>query len=134
MKSTIEIYNEVRKKRGRLAEFSKYLVEHELYKDIRSANQALRFGTGNLRIAELYTDWKDGKVTTRDMSKHNEKLKNVFKEIKTRGLKQDLTDIRDVLEYALMELTLGIKNGNKEQLLNVKNILQDVIYKEIECQ
>ena len=130
MKSTIEIYNEVKKKRGKLAEFSKYLVKHELYKDVRSANQALRFGTGNTRIAELYEDWKDGRVRTRDMSKHNEKLKNVFKEIKTRGLKQELTDIRDVLEYALMELTLGIKNGNKEQLLNVKGILQDVIYKE----
>ena len=128
MKSTIEIYNEIKKKRGKLAEFSKYLVEHELYKDVRSANQALRFGTGNLKIAELYADWKVGKVKTMDMSRHNDKLKGVFKDIKTRGLKQDLTDIRDVLEHALMELTLGIKNNNKEQLLQVKAMLQDAIY------
>ena len=130
MKTTTEIYNQLTCKRGQLAAFSKYLVEEGLYKDIKNANQGIRFGTNNPKISELYETWKNGRVVTKDTEKYNDKLKEVFQNIKTKGLKQELTDVRDVLEYALMELTLGIKNGNKEQLLKVKDILQDAIYKE----
>ncbi|NCC88139.1 MAG: hypothetical protein EOM05_09800 [Clostridia bacterium] len=126
----IKIYNELCKYNGKLTEFAKELVRQEVYANTKSAIQAMRFGTASGRVSEIYQEWKHGKLRTKDMAKHKQKLEAVFTDIKRRSIKDELVSIHEVLEYALMELTLGIKNGNKEQLLNVKGILQDVIYKE----
>ncbi len=128
MKTTTEIYNTLRKQNGKLAAFSKHLVDIGIYTSISSAHQALRFGTAKEDIAVAYEAWNVGKFKTMDIKKHNDKLKEVFRDIKAKGLKSELIAIQEVLEEALMELTLGIKNNDQAKLSRVKEMLQEALY------
>ena len=82
-------------------------------------------------IEELYEKWKHGRLKTKDINKYNEKVANVFRDIKRRTLKENLTDIRDVVEEALMELTIAIKKNDKEKLSEVKEMLQSALYGDV---
>ena len=124
------IYNELRSHEGKLTEFGHVLVEKNIYSDVKIAIASLR---NNVKpkedVQQIYDEWKHGKFKTRDMSKHNERLSNVFQDIKRRTLKDELTNICDVMEEALKLLTIGIKNMDKEKLLTCKEMLSEAIYK-----
>ena len=124
-----KIYNELRKYDGKLTEFAEYLVNKGLFSNTKSAVQAMRLAVRPRQdIEELYEEWKHGRLKTKDINKYNEKVANVFKNIKRRNVKQELIDVRDVIESALMELTLGIKKKDEEKLLTCKNMLQAALY------
>ena len=124
-----KIYNELKKHNGKLAEFSKVLVENGIYSTEKVANASLRHRVNyNPKVQEIYDQWKHGRLKTKDVQKHNQKIANVFKEIKRRTIKDELIAIRDVLENALMELTIAIKRDDKQRLLEVKSMLQSGLY------
>ncbi len=125
-----KIYNELRRHEGKLTEFSNHLVEQGIYSSVRTANQALRFGTKYKEndIRELYEKWKHGKFKTKDVEKYNTKVANVFRDIKRRDIKEELVSIHEVLEESLMELTVAIKKNDKEKLTEVKEMLQNALY------
>lgn len=124
-----KIYNELRSHEGKLTAFANFLVEKGLYKDAKSGIQALRINTKpNPTIIALYEEWKPGRLKTKDMAKHVDKVAEVFKDIKKRTLKQELLTIVDVMEEALKELTLGIKNMDRERLLQAKELLSNGLY------
>ena len=79
-------------------------------------------------VQKIYDEWKHGKFKTKDASKYNEKLEKVFKDIKRKSLKEELINIQEVLESALMELTLSIKRDDRNRLLTVKDMLQSALY------
>ena len=123
------IYNELIQHANRLHEFANHMVSKGLYKEEKSAIQCLRVGvTHRQDIQDLYDKWKGGKFKTKDVQKHNEKLSQVFQEIKRRTVKDELISVCEVLEEALMELTIAIKKDDKARLLKVKDTLQDAIY------
>ena len=64
----------------------------------------------------------------KDVQKHNAKLNEVFKDIKRKTLKSELIAICDVMEGALMELTIAIKNDDKPKLVLVKEMLSSAVY------
>ena len=104
-----KIYNELRSHEGKLTEFAEFMVSKGLFKDAKNGIQALRINTKpNPTIIALYEEWKPGKLKTKDMAKHVDKVAEVFKDIQKRTLKQELLTIVDVMEEALKELTLGI--------------------------
>ena len=123
------IYNELRKHNGKLTEFGNVLVENNIYSDVKIAIASLR---NNVKpkeeVQQIYNEWKHGKFKTKDAAKYNDKLEKVFKDIKRKSLKEELTNIQEVLESALMELTLSIKRDDKNRLLNVKDMLQSALY------
>ncbi|NCB01236.1 MAG: hypothetical protein EOM67_03595 [Spirochaetia bacterium] len=124
-----KIYNELRSHEGKLSEFANYLVEKKVYNSSHSALQALRQNVKPMPIVnELYAEWRPGRLKTKDMKTYVEKTQEVFKEIKQRTLKQELQSIVDVMEEALKELTLGIKNMDKERLLQAKELLSNGLY------
>lgn len=124
-----KIYNELRSHEGKLTEFANLMVEKGLFKDPKNGIQALRINTKpNPTIIALYEEWKPGRLKTKDMAKHVDKVAEVFKEIKQRSLKQELLTIVDVMEEALKELTLGIKNMDRERLLQAKELLSNGLY------
>lgn len=123
------IYNELIQHSNRLHEFANHMVSKGLYKEERSAIQCLRLGvTHRQDIQDLYDNWKGRKFKTKDVQKHNEKLSQVFQDIKHRTIKEELVSIVDVLESSLMELTIAIKKDDKSRLLNVKAMLQNALY------
>lgn len=123
------IYNELRSHEGKLTEFATFLVEKGLFKDPKNGIQALRINTKpNPEIQRLYEEWKPGRLKTKDMAKHVDKVAEVFKDIQKRTLKQELLTIVDVMEEALKELTLGIKTMDKERLLQAKELLSNGLY------
>ena len=125
-----EIYNELRQHQGKLTEFAEYLVDNNVFSNTKTALQSLRINVKpHHRVNELYETWKHGKFKTKDIDKHNERLSNVFKDIKRRTLKDELVSICDVMEEALKLLTLGIKSMDKEKLLTCKEMLSEAIYK-----
>lgn len=124
-----KIYNELRSHEGKLTEFANLMVSKGLFKDHKNGIQALRINTKpNPTIIALYEEWKPGRLKTKDMAKHVDKVAEVFKEIKQRSLKQELLTIVDVMEEALKELTLGIKNMDRERLLQAKELLSNGLY------
>lgn len=124
-----KIYNELRSHEGKLTEFANFLVEKGVYVTVQSAIQALRINTkANPTVIALYGEWRPGKLKTKDMQTYVDKTKEVFKEIKQRTLKQELLTIVDVMEEALKELTLGIKNMDKDRLLQAKELLSNGLY------
>lgn len=124
-----KIYNELRSHEGKLTEFANLMVEKGLFKDHKNGIQALRINTKpNPTIIALYEEWKPGKLKTKDMAKHVDKVAEVFKDIQKRTLKQELLTIVDVMEEALKELTLGIKNMDRERLLQAKELLSNGLY------
>lgn len=124
-----KIYNELRSHEGKLTEFANLLVEKGLFKDTKNGIKALRVNTKpNPTIIALYEEWKPGRLKTKDMAKHVDKVAGVFKEIKQRSLKAELNSIVDVMEEALKELTLGIKTMDKERLLQAKELLSNGLY------
>ena len=124
-----KIYNELRRHDGKLTEFALLLSQKGLYKNHRLATQALRLNTKeNPEIQRLYEEWKPGKLKTKDMTTHVDKVAKVFKEIKQHTLKSELLSIVDVMEEALKELTLGIKNMDRERLLQAKELLSNGLY------
>ena len=124
-----EIYNELRRHDGKLTEFAKVLVEKKIYSDVKIAIASLR---NNVKpkedVQQIYDEWKHGKFKTKDTAKYNEKLEKVFKDIKRKSLKEELINIQEVLESALMELTLSIKRDDRNRLLTVKDMLQSALY------
>ena len=124
-----KIYNELSRHDGKLTEFALLLSNKGLYKNHRLATQALRLNTKeNPEIQRLYEEWKPGKLKTKDMTTHVDKVAEVFKEIKQRTLKAELNSIVDIMEEALKELTLGIKNMDRERLLQAKELLSNGLY------
>ena len=124
-----KIYNELRSHEGKLTEFANFMVSKGLFKDHKNGIQALRINTKpNPTIIALYEEWKPGKLKTKDMAKHVDKVAEVFKDIQKRTLKQELLTIVDVMEEALKELTLGIKNMDRERLLQAKELLSNGLY------
>ena len=124
-----KIYNELRSHEGKLTEFANVLVEKGVYNSLSSALQALRHNVKPMPIVnDLYTEWRPGRLKTKDMKTYVDKTKEVFKEIKQRTLKQELLSIVDVMEEALKELTLGIKNMDRERLLQAKELLSNGLY------
>lgn len=124
-----KIYNELRSHEGKLTAFANFLVEKGLFKDAKNGIQALRINTKpNPTIIALYEEWKPGRLKTKDMAKHVDKVAEVFKDIQKRTLKQELLNIVDVMEEALKELTLGIKNMDRERLLQAKELLSNGLY------
>ena len=121
-----KIYNELRSHEGKLTEFANFMVSKGLFKDAKNGIQALRINTkSNPTIIALYEEWKPGRLKTKDMAKHVDKVAEVFKDIQKRTLKQELLNIVDVIEEALKELTLGIKNMDRERLLQAKELLSN---------
>ena len=124
-----KIYNELRSHEGKLTEFANFMVSKGLFKDTKKGIQALRINTkSNPTIIALYEEWKPGRLKTKDMAKHVDKVAEVFKDIQKRTLKQELLTIVDVMEEALKELTLGIKNMDRERLLQAKELLSNGLY------
>jgi len=124
-----KIYNELRSHEGKLTEFANFMVSKGLFKDHKNGIQALRINTKpNPTIIALYEEWKPGRLKTKDMAKHVDKVAEVFKDIQKRTLKQELLTIVDVMEEALKELTLGIKNMDRERLLQAKELLSNGLY------
>ena len=124
-----KIYNELRSHEDKLTEFAEFMVSKGLFKDHKNGIQALRINTKpNPTIIALYEEWKPGKRKTKDMAKHVDKVAEVFKNIQKRTLKQELLTIVDVMEEALKELTLGIKNMDRERLLQAKELLSNGLY------
>ena len=124
-----KIYNELRSNEGKLTEFAEFMVSKGVFKDAKNGIQALRINTKpNPTIIALYEEWKPGKLKTKDMAKHVDKVAEVFKDIQKRTLKQELLTIVDVMEEALKELTLGIKNMDRERLLQAKELLSNGLY------
>ena len=124
-----KIYNELRRHDGKLTEFALLLSNKGLYKNHRLATQALRLNTKeNPEIQRLYEEWRPGRLKTKDMDTYVSKTKEVFKEIKQRTLRAELNSIVDIMEEALKELTIGIKNMDKERLLQAKELLSNGLY------
>ena len=124
-----EIYNELRRHDGKLTEFAKVLVEKGLYQDTKNCIATMRNSTKERQdIQAIYDEWKNGKFKTRDVEKYNEKVSNIFKDLKRRSLKDELLNICEVMESALMELTIGIKKDDKTKLIEAKEMLQSCIY------
>lgn len=124
-----KIYNELRSHEGKLTEFAEFMVSKGLFKDAKNGIQALRINTKpNPTIIALYEEWRPGRLKTKDMAKHVDKVAEVFKDIQKRTLKQELLTIVDVMEEALKELTLGIKNMDRERLLQAKELLSNGLY------
>ena len=123
------IYNELIRHRGRLYEFANLLVEKNIYTNEKSAVQMLRQGvTFRQEIQDLYDGWKGGKLKTKDINKYNEKVANVFKDIKKTKVKKELESIVEVLEESLKELTIAMKNNDKSKLLEAKKMLENALY------
>ena len=123
------IYEELSKKRGRLTDFANFLISKKVFTDTSNCLTFLRNGTAYRQdIQDLYDQWKDGKLKTKNIEKYNEKVSIVFKDLKKSKIKQELISIVEVLESALMELTLSIKKDDKERLLIVKEMLQNALY------
>ena len=124
-----EIYNELRRHDGKLTEFAKVLVEKGLYKDTKNCIATMRNSTKERPdIQAIYDEWKNGKFKTMDVEKYNVKVSNIFKDLKRRSLKDELLNICEVMESALMELTIGIKKDDKTKLIEAKEMLQSCIY------
>ena len=123
------IYNELRKHNGKLTEFGNVLVENNIYSNVKIAIASLRNNVKTKEeVQQIYDEWKHGKFKTKDTAKYNEKLEKVFKDIKRKSLKEELINIQEVLESALMELTLSIKRDDRNRLLTVKDMLQSALY------
>ena len=79
-----QIHESLLKKRGSITKFCNHLVTQRVFTDLRSAQQAVRLYATNTgkcttdpkrtKIVELYDKWADGKVTTKNMAKYNQKL------------------------------------------------------------
>ena len=79
-----QIHESLLKKRGSITKFCNHLVTQKVFTDLRSAQQALRLyatntgkcttDTKRTKIVELYDKWADGKVTTKNMEKYNQKI------------------------------------------------------------
>lgn len=124
-----KIYNELRSHEGKLTEFANFLVEKGLFSHYKHASQALRINTKtNPDIVKLYEEWKPGKLKTKDLSSNSQKLKAVFIDIRAKSLKTQLEYVQDVMEEALKELTLGLKNMDRERLLQAKELLSNGLY------
>ena len=124
-----KIYNELCKYDGKLLEFADHLVYIGLYSSNRTAREAIRHNVRPIEeVTNAYMAWKPGRLRTKDMATHINKTKEVFKEIKQRTLKSELNSIVDVMEEALKELTIGIKNMDKERLLQAKELLSNGLY------
>jgi len=124
-----KIYNEVRRFEGKIIEFAKYLVEKGIYATEASAKDALRHNTRAIpEVDATYAEWKPGRLRTRDMEKHNNKLKEVFETIRVHTAKAEYNSIVEVLEEALKEVTLAIKNKDLGRLPEVKRLIGEALY------
>lgn len=79
-----QIHKELSRKKGSITRFCEHTVREELFVNLSSAKQALRLYATNIgtvvtdpkrqKLIELYDAWADGKVTTKNMAKYNQKL------------------------------------------------------------
>ena len=123
------IYNELIQYKGKLYEFAYVMVQKKMYSNEKAAVQRLKHGaTHRQDIQDLHDSWKDGKLKTKDINKYNEKVSNVFKDIKKTKVKKELESIVEVLEESLKELTIAIKNDDKSKLLEAKKMLENALY------
>lgn len=123
------IYNELIQYKGKLYEFAYVMVQNKMYSNEKAAVQRLKHGvTHRQDIQDLYDSWKNGKLKTKDINKYNEKVSNVFKDIKKTKVKKELESIVEVLEESLKELTIAIKNDDKSKLLEAKEMLENALY------
>lgn len=123
------IHDELSKKRGRLTEFANFLISKKVFTDTSNCLTFLRSSTVYRQdIKDLYDQWKDGKLKTKNVEKYNEKVSNVFKDIKKTKVKKELESIVEVLEESLKELTIAIKNDDKSKLLEAKKMLENALY------
>ena len=84
-----DIHESLLKKRGSITKFCNHLVTQKVFTDLRSAQQAVRLYATNTgkcttdpkrtKIVELYDKWADGKVTTKNMEKYNQKLNEYWR-------------------------------------------------------
>ena len=84
-----QIHESLLKKRGSITKFCNHLVTQKVFTDLRSAQQAVRLYATNTgkcttdpkrtKIVELYDKWADGKVTTKNMAKYNQKLNEYWR-------------------------------------------------------
>ena len=84
-----QIHESLLKKRGSITKFCNHLVTQRVFKDLRSAQQAVRLYATNTgacttdqkrtKIVELYDKWADRKVTTKNMAKYNQKLNEYWR-------------------------------------------------------
>lgn len=123
------LYNELRRYHGKVWEFCHHLVDKGLYPTTKCAYEVVRRKvTEDKVINDLYKEWKPGRLRTRDMEKHNNKLKEVFETIRVHTVKAECTSIVEVLEEALKEVTLAIKNKDLGRLPEVKRLIEEALY------
>ena len=124
-----KIYHEICRHTGKIPEFASYLVQEGIYENKTQAIDVLRHNTREVpKVTEAYAIWKVGRLRTKDMKKHVDKLATVFKEIKTRTAKAEYESIVEVLEEALKETSLAIKNKDLSKLPEVKRLLEEALY------
>ena len=124
-----KIYNELKKYDGKLLQFADHLVEIGLYSSERTAREAIRHNVRPIEeVTKAYEQWKVGRLRTKDMETHKEKLSTVFKEIKVRTVKAECESILEVLEEALMLLTLSAKKQDLTNLPEIKRLLEEALY------
>ena len=83
-----EIHAQLAKTKGANTKFCNHMIKNGLFKDVKSAQQALRLYSTNTgtcmtdikrtMMVELYDHWVDGKVKTFNMEKHNSKLQQYW--------------------------------------------------------
>lgn len=89
--SIAHIHIELSSKKGAISSFCRYLVDNEVYKDIRIAQDALRLYSQTngdkrthekrIKIIELYNAWEFCPIS-RDVEKWNRKLQEVWEQTK----------------------------------------------------
>ena len=124
-----KIYNELRKYEGKLTEFAQVLVDKGLYSNTKNCIATMRNATRFRQdVQDIYADWKPGKLKTRDVTKHNENLAEVFRSIKKKEVKEKIETMCEILEESLMIVTLAIKHSDVGKLGEVKKNIENILY------
>ena len=91
---------------------------------------ALRLGEDRVEIDDLYYKWRESNLKKRqkNTSPHNEKLREIFKELNKRKVQEKVDIMCELLEESLMRVTLAIKNNDTANLKSVKSALESVLY------
>lgn len=124
-----EIYNELKRHSGKLTEFAQVLVDRGLYTNTKHCVAMMRHSTKYRQdVQDIYSEWKPGKLKTRDVTKHNEKLSEVFRSIKKKEVKEKIETMCEILEESLMIVTLAIKHSDVGKLGEVKKNIENILY------
>lgn len=124
-----EIYNELKRHSGKLTEFAQVLVDRGLYTNTKNCIATMRHSTKYRKdVQDIYAGWKPGKLKTRDVTKHNENLAEVFRSIKKKEVKEKIETMCEILEESLMIVTLAIKHSDVGKLGEVKKNIENILY------